>query len=70
MIAVHTVSREAPTDSVRDVVGRVAPMIAYALEPLRSLTEVARVVSSAHSGIVLTRRGDLVALVGMSNHPP
>lgn len=70
MSAVHTVSREPPSDSVRDLVGRLAPMIGYALEPLRSLMEVARVLSNAYSGIVLTRRGDPVVLPGMSNHPP
>jgi DNA-binding CsgD family transcriptional regulator len=58
-----------PTEDARDVIGMLAPVIANAVDPLRSTVEAARMVREAVGGAVLTRRGETVPLAGLPAHP-
>ncbi len=60
---------EPPSDALRDSVGRLAPLIARAVSPLRSLLATARLVQGAEAGVVLLRDGTTYPLPGLENHP-
>jgi DNA-binding CsgD family transcriptional regulator len=58
-----------PTDAARDLIGRLARMIADAVDPMRSVAAAARIIRNAEAGIVLTRTGDVLPLPGLPTHP-
>ena len=58
-----------PTDAARDLIGTLAPLIGYAVDPLRTITAAARLVHGASAGVVLTRAGHPVPLPGLPTHP-
>jgi DNA-binding CsgD family transcriptional regulator len=58
-----------PTDAARALIGTLAPMIAHAVNPLRSITAAARLVRGATAGVVLTRGGQALPLPGLGPHP-
>ena len=62
-------SAELPSNSLRDSVGRLAPLIARAVSPLRSLLASARLVQGAVAGTVLLRDGTAYPLPGLESHP-
>ncbi|MEE6310032.1 hypothetical protein V1634_24670 [Plantactinospora veratri] len=69
MLLLSTEDPDHPTDAERDVIGLLAPRIAATLDPLRSLSTLARVVHDAVAGVVLTRVGDPLPLCGLPDHP-
>jgi DNA-binding CsgD family transcriptional regulator len=58
-----------PTDAARDLIGTLAPMIAHAVDPLRTITAAAWLVRGATAGVVLTRSGQALPLPGLGAHP-
>jgi len=68
VLCLHTDTERHPTVAARDLIGILAPVIANAVDPLRSITAVARMVGDAYAGIVLTRAGNTVPLPGLPGH--
>jgi DNA-binding CsgD family transcriptional regulator len=58
-----------PTDAARDLIGRLAPLVATAVDPTSSITAAARVVRDAEAGMILTRAGNALPLPGLPGHP-
>jgi hypothetical protein len=69
MLSLLFSSAEPPSDVLRDRVGQLAPLIARAVSPLRSLLATARLVQGAAAGAVLLRDGTTYPLPGLENHP-
>ncbi|GAA1646422.1 hypothetical protein GCM10009744_41860 [Kribbella alba] len=61
-------SGEPPSPAIRDRVGRLAPLIARALSPMRSLLATARIVQGATAGAVLLQDGTTCPLPGLEDH--
>lgn len=57
-----------PTVAARDLISFLAPELARAIDPLRSVAAVAGIVSGAYAGTVLTRSGSTTALPGLPDH--
>ena len=55
-----------PNHVDRDVVSAVTQLIADQIDRTREIAETARIVSAAAGGVVLSRRGDIVPLPGLS----
>ncbi|MEW1953429.1 helix-turn-helix transcriptional regulator [Terrabacter sp. NPDC080008] len=69
MLSLLHSSTELPAGVVRDSVGQLAPLIARAVSPLRSLLSTARLVQGARAGAVLLRDGSTYPLPGLEPHP-
>ncbi|MFY1688632.1 hypothetical protein [Plantactinospora sp. WMMB782] len=69
MLALCTEDADHPTDGERDLIGLLTPRIAATIDPLRSLSVLARVVHDAVAGVVLTHTGDPFPLCGLPGHP-
>ena len=61
-------SDEAPGAVARDRLGRLAPVIARGLSPVRSLLSSARIVPGAEAAAVLLRDGTACQLPGLGSH--
>jgi DNA-binding CsgD family transcriptional regulator len=68
LLALNTDTERHPTAAARDWIGTLAPVIAHALDPMRSAIRVARVVADARAGVVLTRAGDVLPMPGLPSH--
>lgn len=68
VLGLNTDTEAHPTDAARDLIGRLAPMIAYAVDPMRSIVAVAELVHDATAGIVLTRAGNTLPVPGLPTH--
>src|SRR4051794_38734022 len=64
-LAVLSGSRQPPTPATRRRLWRLAPVLAHAIDPMRSLLTAARLVRGATSGVVLCADGDCQALPGL-----
>jgi DNA-binding CsgD family transcriptional regulator len=60
LVGLHTESAVAPADATLDVLGALTPLIAHAVDPMRSVSAVAAVVDDAIAGVVVTRGGAAV----------
>jgi DNA-binding CsgD family transcriptional regulator len=69
ILGLNTDTAAHPTEAARDLIGRLAPMIAYAVDPLRSIVAAAQLVHDASAGIVLTRDGKALPVPGLPVHP-
>jgi DNA-binding CsgD family transcriptional regulator len=69
VLGLNTDTAAYPTDAARDIIGRVAQVIAHALDPLQTIGVAARIVRDATAGIVLTRAGNVLPLPGLPPHP-
>jgi len=69
LLALNTESARHLTAAARDLVWLLSPLIAVAVDPMRSLAVVAGVVGDATAGIVMTRAGEPLPLPGMASHP-
>ncbi|MDG4790651.1 LuxR C-terminal-related transcriptional regulator [Micromonospora sp. WMMD1102] len=69
VLALHTEATEHPTDAARDFLGLLAPVIGEAVDPMRSVAALARIVANATAGVVLTRAGNAAELAGLPDHP-
>ncbi|GAA0503196.1 hypothetical protein Ade02nite_36210 [Paractinoplanes deccanensis] len=62
-------SESAPlSDENRMVLHRLVPLIAHAVDPLRTVSALAEVVADAVAGRVLTRAGETLELAGLPGH--
>jgi DNA-binding CsgD family transcriptional regulator len=69
IVGLNTDTDAHPTRAASDCIGRLAPMIAHALDPMRSLSAAAKVIRDARAGTVATRSGNGLALPGLPTHP-
>jgi DNA-binding CsgD family transcriptional regulator len=69
MLGLNTDTDRHPTEAARDLIGAMAPTIAKAVDPTRSLAEMARIINPARAGILLTRAGNALPLTGLPGHP-
>jgi DNA-binding CsgD family transcriptional regulator len=69
LVGLHTESAVAPADATLDVLGALTPLIAHAVDPMRSVSAVAAVVDDAIAGVVVTRGGAALPLPGLPAHP-
>jgi DNA-binding CsgD family transcriptional regulator len=68
VLALHTYDVDRVSDSARDLLGLLATSIASAVDPLRSVSTVARLVQGAAAGIVLAPSGAVLPLPGLPDH--
>ena len=69
MLSLLYSSTEPPSGVLRDSIAQLAPLIARAVSPLRSLLATARLVQAAAAGAVLLRDGTTYPLRGLNHHP-
>ena len=69
MLSLLYSSTEPPSGVLRDSLGQLAPFIARAVSPMRSLLATARLVQRAAAGLVLLRDGTTYPLPGLEDHP-
>jgi DNA-binding CsgD family transcriptional regulator len=69
VFGLNTDTDRHPTEDARDLIGMLAPTIANAVDPLRSIATVASIVEGAEAGVVLTRTGSTEPLPGLPAHP-
>lgn len=69
IVSLYTDSPGHPSAAARDLIGSLTPVLARALDPLRSLTIAARLVRDAHAATALTRDGSTVPLPGLPTDP-
>jgi len=69
MLSLLYSSTEPPSGVLRNSVGQLAPLIARAVSPLRSLLATSRLVQGATAGLVLLRDGDTYPLPGLEHQP-
>jgi DNA-binding CsgD family transcriptional regulator len=69
MLGLNTDRAEHPSRAARNLVQMLAPTIAYALDPLRSLAVLARIVQDMAAATVLTASGETLPLPGLPTHP-
>ncbi|MEV4703098.1 GAF domain-containing protein [Actinoplanes sp. NPDC049316] len=68
VLATHTCDRTPVSDDTRDLLADLAPLIARAVDPLRTITALASLVTDAIAGVVLTRSGATAPLHGLPGH--
>jgi DNA-binding CsgD family transcriptional regulator len=65
LLGAHTESPEPLSDESLDLLVMLTPLLAQVVDPLRTLTTLAGMVSDASAGVVLTRAGRAEELPGM-----
>lgn len=68
VLGLNTDDSNHPTVAARDLITRLAPTIANAVDPLRSITIVAQVVHRARAGVAISG-GEVLPLPGLPTHP-
>jgi DNA-binding CsgD family transcriptional regulator len=69
VLRLNTDDPDQPTAAARDLIGVLAPVIANAVDPLRSIMMAARLVHGAMAGVALTDGGQVLPLPGLPTHP-
>jgi DNA-binding CsgD family transcriptional regulator len=69
VLCLNTDDPEQPTVAARDLIGVLAPVIANAVDPLRSIMTASQIVDGALAGIALTDGGEVLPLPGLPAHP-
>src|SRR3954447_18449849 len=64
-LALLSGSRQPPSAATRRRLGRLAPVLAHGIDPMRSLVTAARLVRGATAGVVLRADGGCQALPGL-----
>lgn len=67
-LGLFTGSPVVPSDAARDLLAALGPLLAQAVDPLRSASAAARMVHSAIAAVVLTRAGEVRPLPGLPGH--
>jgi DNA-binding CsgD family transcriptional regulator len=68
LITMYTDSPAHPSDAARDVIGRLAPMISAAIDPMSTVAGLAALVGEAVAGSVVDHSGAVYTLPGMPSH--
>lgn len=68
VLGMHTETGEPCSDAIVERLGALAPLIAHAVDPMRSITALASLITDAAAGVVLTRGGDATPLGGLRSH--
>jgi len=68
-MALLTSEKKPPADATRQLLGKVAPVLARGIDPVRALLSAARVVQAAVAGVVLYGDGATAALPGLGDDP-
>jgi hypothetical protein len=68
-LSLLTDAAERPADADRDLIGVLTPLIARAVDRMRTPAAAASIVHDAVAGVVLTRGGEALALPGLPPHP-
>jgi DNA-binding CsgD family transcriptional regulator len=68
-LALLSGSKKPPTAGERHRLRRLTPVLARAIDPMRSLLATARLVQGATAGVVLSEDGTLDPLPGLADHP-
>ena len=61
--------REPPAPGIKRLLGGLTPILARAIDPMRSLLAAARLVQGATAGVALRADGGTDALPGLQGHP-
>ena len=69
LLGLNTDRPEYPSRAACNLVQLLAPTIAYAVDPLRSLAVLARIVQGMTAATVLTMSGGTLSLPGLPTHP-
>lgn len=69
LLGLNTDSPAHPSPAACNLVRMLAPTIAYAVDPLRSLAVLARIVRGLTAATVLTMSGGTLPLPGLPTHP-
>jgi hypothetical protein len=69
LLGLNTDTSEHPSRAACNLVQLLAPTIAYAVDPLRSLAVLARLVQRMTAAAVLTTSGGTLPLPGLPTHP-
>jgi DNA-binding CsgD family transcriptional regulator len=69
VLCLSTDDPDQPTAEARDLIGVLAPVIANAVDPLRSIMMAARMVHGALAGVALTDGGQVLPLPDLPTHP-
>jgi hypothetical protein len=69
LLGLNTDSLEYPSPGACSLLQLLAPIIAYAVDPLRSLAVLARIVRGMTAATVLTMSGETLPLPGLPTHP-
>ena len=67
-LAVLSGSRQPPSPAMRERLRRLAPVLGYGIDPMRSLLTAARLVRGATAGVVLCADGGCQPLPGLPAH--
>jgi hypothetical protein len=68
-LSLLTDTAELPTAAGRDLIGVLAPLVAHAVDRMRTIAAAASIVREATAGVVLTRAGNALPLPGLPGHP-
>jgi DNA-binding CsgD family transcriptional regulator len=68
LLSLHTDDEAHPNDAALALLALLAPTIAAAVDPMRSISTLARVVGDATAGIVMSDTGDPLPLPGLPSH--
>ncbi|MEV4640612.1 LuxR C-terminal-related transcriptional regulator [Actinoplanes sp. NPDC049548] len=68
VLATHTYSRTPVSDATRELLAGLAPLIAHALDPMRTVSALAGLVGDALAGVVLTQDDTLAPVPGLPGH--
>lgn len=69
MLTLLFTSAERPSPTLRDCLGRLAPLIAQVVSPMRSVLATTRLVQGARFGAVMLGDGTIHPLPGLGSHP-
>ncbi|MBX6355497.1 MAG: helix-turn-helix transcriptional regulator [Micromonosporaceae bacterium] len=69
MLCLGTDDPDQPTVAARDMLAELAPVIANAVDPLRSVVVAAQMVHGAVAAVAITDHGEALPLPGLATHP-
>lgn len=68
VLAAHSDDPTPVGDDIRDLVAGLAPLLAYALDPMRTVSALTGLVTDAVAGVVLTQDDTVEPLPGLPGH--
>jgi DNA-binding CsgD family transcriptional regulator len=69
MLTLNKTDPRPDSDATRTLFVRLGPLIADAIDPMRTVAAMASVVAGAVAGAVMTRGGDVLPMPGLPGHP-